>query len=95
MNGLFSLYGKVAIVTGANTGIGQGVALALADAGADIAAVGRTPPTEMRYRSQLVESGHGISEKDFMGHFIFIRIFKFEIVSRGVKYHFCFCFLGY
>jgi 2-deoxy-D-gluconate 3-dehydrogenase len=36
----------VAVVTGANTGIGQAIALALADAGADIAAVGRTPATE-------------------------------------------------
>jgi hypothetical protein len=35
---------RVAVVTGANTGIGQGIALALAHAGADIAAVGRTPP---------------------------------------------------
>jgi 2-deoxy-D-gluconate 3-dehydrogenase len=33
----------VAIVTGANTGIGQAIALSLAQAGADIAAVGRTP----------------------------------------------------
>jgi 2-deoxy-D-gluconate 3-dehydrogenase len=40
----FSLEGKVALVTGANTGIGQGVAVALAEAGADIVAVGRTPP---------------------------------------------------
>jgi len=39
----FDLTGKVAVVTGANTGIGQGIALALAAAGADIAAVGRTP----------------------------------------------------
>ena len=39
----FDLSGKVALVTGANTGIGQGIALALAGAGADIAAVGRTP----------------------------------------------------
>jgi 2-deoxy-D-gluconate 3-dehydrogenase len=39
----FDLSGKVAVVTGANTGIGQGIALALAAAGADIAAVGRTP----------------------------------------------------
>lgn len=46
MTSLFSLTGKVAIVTGANTGIGQGIAIALAQAGADIAAVGRTPPTE-------------------------------------------------
>lgn len=42
----FDLSGKVAIVTGANTGIGQGIALALAAAGADIAAVGRTPAEE-------------------------------------------------
>jgi 2-deoxy-D-gluconate 3-dehydrogenase len=35
----FSLEGKVALVTGANKGLGQGIALALASAGADIAAV--------------------------------------------------------
>jgi 2-deoxy-D-gluconate 3-dehydrogenase len=43
MSQLFDLSGRVAIVTGANTGIGQAIALALAEAGADIAAVGRTP----------------------------------------------------
>jgi 2-deoxy-D-gluconate 3-dehydrogenase len=46
MSNSFSLEGRVAIVTGANTGIGQGIATALAEAGADIAAVGRTPPSE-------------------------------------------------
>jgi 2-dehydro-3-deoxy-D-gluconate 5-dehydrogenase len=45
-NGLFNLSGRVAIVTGANTGLGQGIALALAAAGADIAAVGRSAPDE-------------------------------------------------
>jgi 2-deoxy-D-gluconate 3-dehydrogenase len=43
MQNPFDLSGKVAVVTGANTGIGQAIALALAEAGADIAAVGRTP----------------------------------------------------
>lgn len=43
MTNPFNLSGKVAVVTGANTGIGQAIALALAEAGADIAAVGRTP----------------------------------------------------
>jgi 2-deoxy-D-gluconate 3-dehydrogenase len=43
---LFSLAGRTALVTGANTGIGQGIALALANAGADIVAVGRTAPKE-------------------------------------------------
>ena len=42
----FSLAGRVALVTGANTGIGQGIAVALAAAGADIAAVGRSAPEE-------------------------------------------------
>ena len=42
----FSLEGKVAIVTGANTGLGQGMAVALAEAGADLALVGRSSPDE-------------------------------------------------
>ena len=41
----FSLENRTALVTGANTGLGQALAVALARAGADIAAVGRTPPT--------------------------------------------------
>jgi 2-deoxy-D-gluconate 3-dehydrogenase len=42
----FSLDGSVALVTGANTGLGQGIAVALAAAGADIVAVGRSAPRE-------------------------------------------------
>ena len=42
----FDLTGKVALVTGANTGLGQGIAVALAQAGADIAAVGRSVPSD-------------------------------------------------
>ncbi|WP_316184996.1 MULTISPECIES: glucose 1-dehydrogenase [unclassified Bradyrhizobium] len=41
MAGRFDLSGKVAIVTGGNGGIGLGMARGLADAGADIAVVGR------------------------------------------------------
>lgn len=42
----FSLAGKVAVVTGANTGLGQGIAIALAQAGADIVAVNRSSADE-------------------------------------------------
>ncbi|MEE3627345.1 2-dehydro-3-deoxy-D-gluconate 5-dehydrogenase KduD [Nitrospirillum sp. BR 11752] len=42
----FDLTGRVALVTGANTGLGQGLAVALARAGADIVAAGRSTPTE-------------------------------------------------
>lgn len=52
---LFSLSGKTAIVTGGTRGIGQAMAFALAEAGADIiliqvrtAATSLLAPTEMR-----------------------------------------------
>ena len=43
---MFSLEGKVALVTGANTGLGQGIAIALAAAGADIAGAGTSAADE-------------------------------------------------
>ena len=43
---LFNLAGKTALVTGANTGIGQAIAIALAEAGADIVVAGRSAAQE-------------------------------------------------
>lgn len=53
---LFSLAGKVAIVTGANTGLGQAMAVALGAAGAHVALVGRSAPDETQ---ALIEQAGG------------------------------------
>ena len=44
MTSLFDLTGKVAAVTGANTGLGQAMSVALAKAGASVALIGRSTP---------------------------------------------------
>ena len=46
MTSPFDLTGQVALVTGANTGLGQAIAVGLAAAGADIVAVGRSAPDD-------------------------------------------------
>ena len=48
MRELFDLGGRVAAVTGANTGLGQAMAVALAGAGAKVALVCRSEPEETR-----------------------------------------------
>lgn len=46
MNGPFSLQGRKALVTGSNTGLGQAIALGLAQAGADVVCAARRAPDE-------------------------------------------------
>lgn len=46
----FTLSGKVAVVTGCDTGLGQGMAIALAQAGCDIVGVNRKIPEETSAR---------------------------------------------
>lgn len=50
----FKLNGKVAIVTGCNTGLGQAIALGLAEAGADIAGVARKDAAETQKGVQKI-----------------------------------------
>jgi 2-dehydro-3-deoxy-D-gluconate 5-dehydrogenase len=52
--GLFDLTGKVALVTGARTGLGQAMALALADAGADIIGLGSSAMPDTRKRIEAL-----------------------------------------
>jgi len=56
----FSLKGKVAIVTGASTGLGQGMAIGLAEAGADVVGVDYVKMPETK---ELIEK----SGKRFLG----------------------------
>jgi 2-deoxy-D-gluconate 3-dehydrogenase len=54
---LFDLKGKVAIVTGGNGGIGLGMARGLADAGADVAVVGRNEAKSTAAVTELKSRG--------------------------------------
>ncbi|MBE5251475.1 2-dehydro-3-deoxy-D-gluconate 5-dehydrogenase KduD [Mixta mediterraneensis] len=52
----FNLEGKVVLITGCNTGLGQGMALGLAQAGCDIIGVNRTDPADTQ--SKVEALGH-------------------------------------
>ncbi|HEY9288837.1 MAG TPA: SDR family NAD(P)-dependent oxidoreductase [Candidatus Dormibacteraeota bacterium] len=52
------LEGKVAAVTGASRGIGEAIAIALADSGADVAVLARTQPDLEKTAAGVREAGH-------------------------------------
>ena len=56
----FDLTGKVALVTGGNSGIGLGMARAVAQAGADVAIWGTNPAKNAAAKSELATTGREI-----------------------------------
>lgn len=73
---MFDLTGKVAIVTGCNTGLGQGMALALANAGANIVGVNRSLPTETI--EQMAKTGRKF-------HSVIADMSKMDSIDHVVK----------
>ena len=66
---IFSLKGQVALITGANRGLGQAMAIGLAEAGASVAVVGRTnaPQVIEKIRAQGVRGefySHDLADLD-------------------------------
>jgi NAD(P)-dependent dehydrogenase (short-subunit alcohol dehydrogenase family) len=74
----FSVEGKSAIVTGAGRGIGKAVALLLAEAGADVAAVARTA-------KQVEETAHEITGLGRKALSLPLDVSKEDQVERGVQ----------
>lgn len=62
----FSLEGKVAIVTGCSRGLGQGMALALADAGADILGVDYSEASDTKAKVEALGKKFHHVEADLM-----------------------------
>ena len=55
----FELENKIAIVTGGNKGIGKGISLCLANAGADLVVTGRTQEELEQVGSEIERMGRG------------------------------------
>ena len=79
----FKLEGKVALVTGASAGLGQAIAIALADAGADIVCHGNTRTPEVtvqaisRLGRQAFAAAGDLAEKETPSFLIEATISKF------------------
>jgi dehydrogenase/reductase SDR family protein 4 len=56
----FSLAGKVALITGGSRGIGRGIALCLAEAGADIVLTARKPPDLEEAAQEVTKIGRRV-----------------------------------
>jgi 2-deoxy-D-gluconate 3-dehydrogenase len=73
----FNLKGKIAIVTGGNGGIGLGMARGLADAGADVAVVGRNEDKSKAAVAELASRGvraisvaTDVTDKEAVSHMV-------------------------
>ncbi len=80
----FSLKGKVAIVTGASTGLGQGMALGLAEAGALIVGLDYVSSGETKTLIEKIGSQY----QEIIANLINIEKEEFEVIVNKVVDHF-------
>ena len=72
-----TLEGKIALVTGAGQGVGQGVAFALAEAGAVVAVAGRT-------EAKVAQTARTVTERGGKALAITCDVFKADDIKRTV-----------
>jgi 2-deoxy-D-gluconate 3-dehydrogenase len=83
MSGLFDLSGKRAFVTGANTGIGQAIAVSLGAAGADVICAGRSDMGDTIGRLQAVGAKGHEARVDFKDAAAAARAFEQAAADFG------------
>ncbi|HKS32859.1 MAG TPA: 2-dehydro-3-deoxy-D-gluconate 5-dehydrogenase KduD [Enterobacteriaceae bacterium] len=79
----FDLSGKVAMVTGCDTGLGQGMALGLAEAGCDIVSVNRRVPEETARKVQALGRRFTAIQADLSAHDAIADIVPQAVAAMG------------
>lgn len=79
----FDLSGKVAMVTGCDTGLGQGMALGLAQAGCDIVSVNRRVPAETAGKVQALGRRFHAIQADLSNHDSIADIIPQAVAAMG------------
>ncbi|MCI8268862.1 MAG: SDR family oxidoreductase [Lachnospiraceae bacterium] len=98
INKVFSLEGKEAVVTGASSGIGRGIALSLANLGANVALLGRNQKGLAETERQIRENGgscesyqvdvtsEGQVEEFFRVHWAQHKQMDIFVANAGINY---------
>ncbi|MEB4673852.1 2-dehydro-3-deoxy-D-gluconate 5-dehydrogenase KduD [Enterobacteriaceae bacterium G50] len=79
----FNLHGKVALVTGCDTGLGQGMALGLAEAGCDIISVSRKIPEETSAKVRALGRRFSAIQADLSRHDAIAEIITKAVAAMG------------
>ena len=79
----FDLSGKVAMVTGCDTGLGQGMALGLAEAGCDIVSVNRRVPEETASKVQALGRRFHAIQADLSNHDAVASVIPQAVTAMG------------